>query len=69
MGGIFKNIGSVLVTVNTKCELKDLVDKTIEKEGPVCDLNFIDTPRITDMSWMFDHSSFNNNISGGMYLR
>ena len=64
MGGIFKNIGSVLVTVNMNRELRDLVTNTIMKEGPNCDLNFIDTSKITDMSWMFDHSSFNNNISG-----
>ena len=67
--GLFKNIGAEVVTVNTKSELKKLIIETVRKEGPNCDLNFIDTSKITDMSWMFDHSSFNNNTSGGMYLR
>ena len=61
--GLFKNIGAEVVTVKTKRELKDLVDKTIEKEGPDCDLNFIDTSRITDMSYLFTESNFNGDIS------
>ena len=63
MGGIFKNIGSVLVTVNTKYELNRLIEKTIEKEGPDCDLNFIDTSRITDMSYLFNGPYFSGDIS------
>ena len=61
--GLFKNIGAEVVTVNTKSELKKLIDETIRKEGPNCDLNFIDTSKITDMSCMFCGSVFNGNIS------
>ena len=61
--GLFKNIGAEVVTVNTKSELKKLIDETIRKEGPNCDLNFIDTSKITDMSYMFCGSVFNGDIS------
>ena len=44
-------------------KLKKLIDETIRKEGPNCDLNFIDTSKITDMSYMFCGSMFNGNIS------
>lgn len=61
--GLFKNIGAEVVTVNTKSELNKLIIETIRKEGPNCDLNFIDTSKITDMSYMFCGSKFNGNIS------
>ena len=51
------------VQPKTKDELKTLIDKTIKEEGTACDLNFIDTSLITDMSAMFYHSKFNGNIS------
>jgi hypothetical protein len=31
--------------------LKQLIKETIEKEGPNCDLNFIDVSQVTDMSF------------------
>ena len=37
----------------TKRELKKIIEETIEKEGNNCDLNFIDTSNIEDMSFMF----------------
>ena len=52
-----------IVQPKTKKELKTLIDKTIEEQGYACDLNFIDTSLITDMSAMFYHSKFNGNIS------
>ena len=51
------------VQPKTKKELKTLIDKTIEEQGTACDLNFIDTSLITDMSAMFYHSLFNGDIS------
>lgn len=47
----------------TKDELKEIIKETIEKEGLNCDLNFIDTSNITDMSYLFAFSQFNGDIS------
>ena len=47
----------------TKDELKDIIKQRIESEGNKCDLNDIDTSNITDMSWIFDDSKFNGDIS------
>ena len=47
----------------TKDELKKIIEDRIEKEGPECDLNDIDTILITDMSWIFVASKFNGDIS------
>src|SRR5574344_1288535 len=52
-----------IVQPKTKDELKTLIDKTIKKQGYACDLNFIDTSLITDMSSMFANSKFNGDIS------
>ena len=47
----------------TKDELKELVVKLIKERGNDADLNDIDTSKITDMSYMFDGSEFNGDIS------
>ena len=47
----------------TKEELKNIIKKRIREQGPNCDLNDIDTSLITDMSYLFDYSKFNGNIS------
>ena len=47
----------------TKDELKDIIDKRIESEGNECDLNDIDTSNITNMSYLFEDSDFNGDIS------
>ena len=48
----------------TNEELQNLVEKLIEERGNESDLNDIDTSQITDMSWIFDYSKFNGDISG-----
>ena len=47
----------------TKEELEQIVNNRIEKEGPNCDLNDIDTSLITDMSYLFYESEFDGDIS------
>ena len=47
----------------TTDELKDIIKQRIESEGNECDLNDIDISNITDMSWLFEHSEFNGDIS------
>ena len=47
----------------TKKELIKIIKQTIKEQGLECDLNFIDTSLITDMSELFYGSNFNGNIS------
>ena len=47
----------------TKDELKELVNKLIDKRGLKAYLNDIDTSAITDMSGMFSFSQFDGDIS------
>ena len=56
---------SVKTTVQpkTKDELKKIIEDTIKEQGNDCDLNFIDTSLIKDMSAMFAESNFNGDIS------
>ena len=56
---------SVKTTVQpkTKDELKKIIEETIKEQGNNCDLNFIDTSEITDMSYLFCVSKFNGDIS------
>lgn len=51
------------VQPKTLPELKQLVRDTIKEKGPNCDLNFIDTSKITAMSYLFEKSNFNGDIS------
>ena len=64
------NIGSNISSFSThscqpktKKELKQIIIKRIDEEGPNCDLNDIDTSLITDMSWLFSCTDFNGDIS------
>ena len=56
---------SVETTVQpkTKDELKKIIEDTIKEQGFNCDLNFIDTSLIKDMSRLFSRSKFNGDIS------
>lgn len=47
-----------------KDELIEIIEDTIKKEGYNCNLNFIDTSCIKDMSYLFSNSKFNGDISG-----
>ena len=51
------------VIVRSYNELRILIIKTIESQGPFCDLNFIDVSRIDDMSFLFAGSLFDGDIS------
>ena len=62
-GGFFKNVNARIVTVNNKDELRKLIIKTINEQGSNCDLNFIDTSKIEDMSALFYESDFTGDIS------
>ena len=53
----------IKVQPRTKEELKQIIKDTIKEKGNKCDLNFIDTSLITDMSGLFDSSDFNGDIS------
>lgn len=72
------------VTVYSKYTLGSVIDDTIEKYGPCCDLNFIRLRGITDLSYLFcegdrGRAGFCGDISGwdvsgvknmeGMFLR
>ena len=47
----------------TKDELTDIIKQRIESEGNECNLNDIDTSNVTDMSYLFENSDFNGDIS------
>ena len=55
--------GKATVQPKTKDELKKIIEETIKEQGNNCDLNFIDTSLIKDMSYLFAESKFNGDIS------
>ena len=52
-----------VVQPKNKVELKKIIEETIKEQGNNCDLNFIDTSKITDMSELFYNTKFNGDIS------
>ena len=58
----FKNCLNKSVRPKTKAELLYIIDKTIKEQGFNCDLNFIDTSKITEMSGLFADSEFTGDI-------
>ena len=53
--------GKTAVQPKNKVELKKIIEDTIKEQGFNCDLNFIDTSLIKDMSDMFDESPLEDN--------
>ena len=51
------------VQPKTKAELMKIIKDTIKEQGNNCDLNFIDTSLIKNMSGLFYKSYFNGDIS------
>ena len=51
------------VQPKNKVELKKIIEETIKEQGFNCDLNFIDTSLIKDMSYLFYNTEFNGDIS------
>ena len=47
----------------TKEELKNIIKQRIKSEGNEVDLNDIDVSKITDMSYLFEGTAFNGDIS------
>ena len=52
-----------MIVVNSRGELKNLINRRIEERGPNCDLNDIDVSRIRNMRELFIGSNFNGDIS------
>ena len=46
-----------------KNELMSIIKERMKINGDDCDLNDIDVSLITDMTWLFNESDFNGNIS------
>jgi len=47
----------------SRMELKAIVTRSIKLFGPDCDLNWLDTSDITNMSNIFENTKFNGDIS------
>lgn len=57
---ITSNSKSATVTPKSRDELRSLIEKELEHQGPDADLNFIDTSEITDMSYLFEDCNIRN---------
>ena len=55
--------GKTAVQPKNKVELMKIIKDTIKEQGNNCDLNFIDTSLIKDMSYLFYNTKFNGDIS------
>ena len=53
----------VTIVKASQSTIKDTINRSIKVLGDKCNLNFIDTESVTDMSFMFDSSKFNGDIS------
>lgn len=57
-----KNGTGIYKVFNIK-DLLDVIDYFIDQFGYTCNLNWIDTSAITDMSFLFESTDFNGDIS------
>ena len=53
----------VTIVEASRSTIKDSIKRSIKALGDKCNLNFIDTKLINDMSFMFYNSKFNGDIS------
>ena len=53
----------MIVVAQNKDHLNELISEEIRLNGLECDLNHIDVSQIAEMSFVFQHSRFNGNIS------
>ena len=53
---------TIKVQHKNRKELVKIIDDTSKKEGSNCNLNFIDTSCIKDMSYLFSDNKFNGDI-------
>ena len=47
----------------SRMELKAIISRSIKLFGPDCNLNWLDTSDITNMSNIFENTKFNGDIS------
>ena len=60
---IIKKSNSYKYFPKTNKELKDIIKQRIKQEGNEVNLNDIDVSKITDMSYLFEETTFNGDIS------
>ena len=53
----------VTIVEASQSVIRNIINRSINILGDKCNLNFIDTESVTDMSFMFDSSKFNGDIS------
>ena len=59
-----KNNNNYKYFPKTKKELRDIIKKRTKQKGNEVNLNDIDISEITDMSYLFEGTNFNGDISG-----
>ena len=52
-----------MIVVNSRSELREVIDQMIEERGLRADLNDIDVSRISNMDYLFESSLFDGDIS------
>lgn len=59
------------VQPTSKDELRSIIEQELKRQGPDADLNFIDTSKITDMSYLFRRSYDKDRVddSSQFYIR
>ena len=63
----FKKTPGTTVVAEDGDHLKALIHEAIEKNGPNCDLNFIDVSHVTDMGGLFSKPLFGGDISRSQF--